>query len=257
MGNKELQELKVFLICFTIPFVYQYINVQSTADCKWYRNIEIPTKLLIIMVLFWITKAIVTSPKISWTALWHSAKCKIIGYERLKGCLAIVRETVGWLNNICSVIVSYPIDNMIKTIGKMFQSATVCFREKRSTEFWTLLHPDSPGACPRASWIGGAKADTVGPLGTVVWQKRQTERKRGSYSQLVLKNNNKNWDTFILESSYNNIFPLFSGTKCKSAPLSMKSHSPLSYLLVTLPAWPWFLLQADFMGIQILMLREV
>lgn len=227
MGNKELQELKVFLICFTIPFVYQYINLQSTADCKWYRNIEIPTKLLIIMVLFWITKAIVTSPKISWTALWHSAKCKIIGYERLKGCLAIVRETVGWLNNICSVIVPYPIDNMIKTIGKMFQSATVCFREKRSTEFWTLLHPDSPGACPRASWIGGAKADTVGPLGMAVWQKRQTERKRGSYSQLVLKNNKKTEIHLYLSHPITTSSPYFQEQSVR-VPLCLWSHIPPS-----------------------------
>ena len=87
MGSKELQELKVFVICFTIPFVYQYINLQSTADCKWYRNIEIPTKLLIIMVLFWVTKAIGTSPKISWTALLTLSKMQDYWIWKIKGML--------------------------------------------------------------------------------------------------------------------------------------------------------------------------
>lgn len=50
----------------------------------------------------------------------------------------MVRDTGRWLNSICSFFVYYYVENMIKTIGKMFQSATVCFREK-SEKFWDRI----------------------------------------------------------------------------------------------------------------------
>lgn len=59
---------------------------------------------------------------------------------------------------------SYFSESKIENIGKMYQSVTLFFKEKRFTEFWTLLSSDFPLACPGVSLIEDAKADSVGPL---------------------------------------------------------------------------------------------
>lgn len=152
MGNHGLQELKVFLICSPIPFVCQYITIQNTTDCKWHRNLEIPTKLVIGMLLYWVTKTIEISPKISQTASLTLSKMQDHCIWKIKGTLGEGQRDCRQLNNLTSL---YCILFHWKQDWEYRQNVSECHCVFQKEEVYRVLGLAESWISWRLSWSRG------------------------------------------------------------------------------------------------------